>query len=226
MMTQYQWAEVDSYLVGKLVPLDAVLTAALAGNAAAGLPPHDVSPAQGKFLNLLARMIGARRVLEIGTLGAYSTIWFARAVSEGGMVVTLEANPRHAAVAQANIRRAGLDGIIDLRVGAALDTLPLLVAEGRGPFDLIFIDADKPNNAAYLEWALKLSRTGTVLVADNVVRNGAVIDPESSDKSVNGVRAFIDMLAKEPRLTATALQTVGSKGWDGFVIAVVLAGGI
>jgi predicted O-methyltransferase YrrM len=220
-MSHEQWSTVDSYIEEKLVPPDPVLTAVLDNNEAAGLPAYDVSPAQGKFLHLLARMTGARRVLEIGTLGAYSTIWFARALPEGGLVVTLEFDPHHAEVARRNIECAGLAGIVDLRVGAALDTLPAVDAEGIGPFDLIFIDADKQNNPAYLEWALRLSRPGTVIIGDNVVRDGDVVDAGSSDARVKGIRTFFDMLAATPRLSATALQTVGSKGWDGFVIALV-----
>lgn len=220
-MGQDQWSVVDSYIVEKLVPADPVLSTALESNDAGGLPAHDVSPAQGKFLHLLARMIRARNILEIGTLGAYSTIWLARALPEGGRVVTLEFDPHHAEVARQNIERAALAKTIDLRVGAALETLPKVHAEGLGPFDLIFIDADKPNNPAYLEWALKLSRPGTVIIGDNVIRDGAVVDAGSRDARVQGVRAFFDMLAAEPRLSATALQTVGSKGWDGFALALV-----
>ena len=220
-MGQDQWSAVDAYILDKLVAADPILEAALNRNAEGGLPQHDVSPTQGKFLHLIARMIGARRILEIGTLGGYSTIWLARAVPEGGRVVTLEFDPHHADIAKTNIEQAGLSHRVDLRIGAALDTLPRLEAEGLGPFDLIFIDADKPNNPHYLAWALRLSRPGTVIIGDNVVRDGAVVDANSSDDRVQGVRAFFDMLATEPRLSATALQTVGSKGWDGFTIAVV-----
>lgn len=220
-MGQDQWSAVDGYLAQKLIPPDRVLAETLDRNLAAGLPQHDVSPLQGKFLHLLARMTGARRVLEIGTLGGYSTIWLARALPEDGRVVTLEHDPRHAEVARANIDRAGLSDRVDLRVGAALDTLPAIHAEGLGPFDLIFIDADKPNNPSYLDWALRLSRPGTVIIGDNVVRDGAVIDEASADPRVQGVQGFIDMLARNPRLDATALQTVGAKGWDGFTIALV-----
>ncbi len=182
-------------------------------------PPHDVSALQGKFLHLVARMIGARRVLEIGTLGGVSTLWFARALGAGGRIVTLEADPRHAAIARANLERAGVADRVDLRVGPALDSLPALA--GEAPFDLVFIDADKPNNPHYLAWALKLTREGGVIIGDNVVRDGAVVDPASSDASVRGVRTFLDAIAGEPRLSATALQTVGAKGWDGFTLAVV-----
>lgn len=220
-MSRDQWSAVDAYIVDRLVPADPVLDAALDSNEAGGLPQHDVSPAQGKFLHLLARMNGARRILEIGTLGGYSTIWLARALPEGGRIVTLEFDPHHAEIAKANIERAGLSHLVDLRVGAALDSLPEVVNDGLGPFDLIFIDADKPNNPHYLQWALKLSRPGTVIVGDNVVRDGAVVDADSSDERVQGVRAFFDMLSTETRVSATALQTVGSKGWDGFTIALV-----
>ncbi len=206
--------------MARLVGPDAALERALAANAAAGLPPHDLSPAQGKFLHLLARMLRATRILEIGTLGGYLTIWLARALGPGGRLVTLEAEPRHADVARSNIAAAGLDAAVDLRVGSALDTLPEL--EGQAPFDLVFIDADKPSNPTYLAWALKLTRPGSVIVGDNVVRDGAVADPASADPRVQGVRSFFDMMAAEPRLDATALQTVGSKGWDGFALALVV----
>lgn len=220
-MTPEPWIAVDRYLVDLLVPSDAALDAALAAGAAAGLPPHDVSPAQGKLLHLLARIQGARRILEIGTLAGYSTIWLARALPAGGRLITLEADPRHAEVARTNVVRAGLGAVVEVRVGRALDTLPMLAAERQGPFDLIFIDADKGNNPAYLEWALTLSRRGTVIVADNVVRGGAVIEVASPDPSVQGVRRFNELLAAEPRVSATAIQTVGSKGYDGFAIALV-----
>jgi predicted O-methyltransferase YrrM len=214
-----RWHSVDEYIVDRLVPPDAALESVLSANAAAALPPHDVSPNQGKLLHIFARMINARRVLEIGTLGGYSTIWLSRALPVGGRVVTLEADPAHADVARSNIERAGLGQVVEIHVGSALDSLEKLPDDQ--PFDLIFIDADKPNNPAYLAWALKLSRPGTVIIADNVVRDGAVVDPESNDPRVQGVRKFFDMIADEPRLTATALQTVGSKGWDGFTIAIV-----
>ena len=219
-MDQEQWNAVDAYLVEKLVR-DAALDEVLAANAAAGLPAIDVSPAQGKLLHVLARMMGARRVLEIGTLGGYSTIWLARAVPEGGRVVTLEAMPAHAEVARANFARCGVADRIELRLGPALDSLAALAAENAAPFDLVFIDADKPNNPHYLAWALTLSRPGTVIIADNVVREGEVLEGESRDASVQGVRRFLDMLAGEPRLTATAMQTVGIKGWDGLAFAIV-----
>jgi predicted O-methyltransferase YrrM len=220
-MSQDRWSIVDSYIADRLLPGDPVLDAVLAANAEAGLPTYDVSPPQGKFLHLLARMIGARRILEIGTLGGYSTIWFARALPPDGRVVTLEADPRHAAVAQSNFAHSGLAERIDLRVGQALELLPGVEADKSGPFDLIFIDADKPNNPNYLAWAIKLSRPGAVIIGDNVVRDGAVTDPDNPDPSVRGVRRFFDMLSAEPRLSATAIQTVGGKGWDGFAFAVL-----
>lgn len=222
MTTSDDWSAVESWLDAHLLANDPVLDAALAANAAAGLPAHDVSPAQGKLLQLLARIAGARAILEIGTLGAYSTIWLARALPDDGTLVTLEAEPRHADVARANLARAGLTERVELRVGAALDTLPLLAAERRGPFDLAFIDADKRSNVAYFDWALRLARPGTVIVVDNVVRDGAVTDATSHDDSVRGVRALLERLAHEPRVAATALQTVGRKGWDGFILARVL----
>jgi predicted O-methyltransferase YrrM len=220
-MAQDLWDAVDAYIIDRLLPPDPVLDAVMAANAAAGLPAIDVSPAQGKLLYLLARMSGARRILEIGTLGGYSTIWLARAVPAGGLVVTLEAMPDHAEVARANFARAGLADRIDLRLGNALDSLPVIAAEAGGPFDLVFLDADKQNNPAYLTWALKLARPGTVIIADNVVREGEIIDAASTDGSIKGVRRFFDMLAEEPRLSATAIQTVGGKGWDGFAFAIV-----
>lgn len=216
---QQSWSSVDAYLTNKLVPTDAALQQCLLNNAAHGLPAHDVSPPQGKFLHLLARMIGARKILEIGTLGGYSTIWLARALPTNGVVVTLEASPVHAAVARDNIAAAGVAEQVELHLAPAIETLPRLVPQA--PFDLIFIDADKPSNPAYLAWALQLSRPGTVIIGDNVVRDGKVTDPTSTDANVQGVRRFIDLIADEPRLTATALQTVGSKGWDGFVMAIV-----
>jgi predicted O-methyltransferase YrrM len=215
------WSAVDDYIGDKLLPEDAALTAALHANAAAGLPAIDVSPAQGKFLNLLVRITGARRVLEIGTLGGYSTICMASALPADGRLVTLEYEPRHAEVARANLARAGLSERVEVRVGKGLDSLPVLHAEGGDPFDLIFIDADKPSNPGYLEWAVRLSRPGTVIVLDNVVRDGQVIDAASGDLNVEGARAGFDFIAAHPRLSATALQTVGAKGYDGFAIALV-----
>jgi predicted O-methyltransferase YrrM len=209
--------DVDAWLTERLIGTDPALDAILAANAAAGLRPIDVSPLQGKFLHLIARAIGARRVLEIGTLGGYSTLWLARAVGEAGRVVTLELQPRNAAVARANLDRAGVTARVEVRVGAALDLLPAV----EGPFDLVFIDADKANQDAYLAWALQLARPGAVIIGDNVVRDGEVANPDTPDPNVRGVQRFIDLLAADPRLSATALQTTGSKGWDGFAFAVV-----
>lgn len=220
-MNQATWSAVDAYFSDRLIPADAALEIALRDSDAAGLPPHSVAPNQGKLLQLFAQMQGARKILEIGTLGGVSTIWLARALNEGGRLVTLEANPDHAAVAIANIARAGLAHVVDVRVGKAIDTLPLLLQESIGPFDLIFIDADKPSNPEYLEWSLKLSRPGTVIIADNVVRNGSVVDMQSTVRNVVGVRRFFDLMAEHPRLSATAIQTVGSKGYDGFSLAIV-----
>ena len=220
-MNQETWSNVDKYFTDLLVPSDPALNTALADTDAAGLPQHNVAPNQGKLLQLLAKICGARTILEIGTLGGYSTIWLARALPAGGRLVTLEANPKHAEVAFANIVRASLASVVDLRVGKAVDILPRLAAEGIAPFDLIFIDADKPSNPEYLGWSLKLSRPGTVIIGDNVVRNGAVTDSSSTDPNVQGVRRFLQLISSEPRLSATALQTVGSKGYDGFAIAIV-----
>jgi len=219
---QPQWTAVDRYITDLLVGSDPVLEAALQANAAAGLPSIDVTPNQGKLLHLLARMLPARRILEIGTLGGYSTIWLARALPAEGRLITLEAESKHAEVARANLQRAGLERVVDLRLGPALETLPKLADEGCGPFDLIFIDADKPNNAAYLSWALKLTRPGSLIIGDNVVRNGAVIEAGSDDPRVQGTRRFYEMLSAEPRVSATAIQTVGSKGYDGFAVALVM----
>jgi len=224
-MTQELWDEVDRYICEHLIPADATLEAALAASDAAGLPPIAVTAPQGKLLDLLVRIHGAVQILEIGTLGAYSTIWLARAMAAGGRLITLEANPQYAQVAAANIANAGLDEIVQLRVGAALETLPQLVAAGER-FDLIFIDADKQNNPGYLEWSLKLSRPGTVIVADNVVRDGAIVDdgvrdPTIGDAGVRGVRDLYELLAAEPRVRATAIQTVGAKGYDGFILGLV-----
>ena len=222
-MSQDLWTAVDRYISDLLVPADPALDEALAASAAAGLPPISVSPNEGKLLHLLARIQGARRILEIGTLGGYSTIWLARALPADGRLVTLEADPKHAEVACANLARAGLAGAVDVRVGRALDTLPRLLDEGQGPFDLVFLDADKPSNAEYVRWALRLSRPGTVIVADNVVRGGALVDERSDNSGIRGTRAMFELLAAEPRLSATAVQTVGSKGYDGFALALVNA---
>ncbi|MFI9330332.1 O-methyltransferase [Kitasatospora sp. NPDC052868] len=222
-MSQQTWTAVDDYFNDLLVEQDAALLAAVEDSAAAGLPPHQVAPNQGKLLNLLARVHGARRILEIGTLGGYSTIWLARALPEGGRLITLEADERCAAVAGANLARAGLTDVAEVRAGRALDTLPLLEQEQAGPFDLVFIDADKPANPDYLDWALRLTRPGSLIIGDNVVRDGAVTDPASDDPRVQGVRRFTELVAAHPRLTATAVQTVGEKGYDGFVLALVTA---
>ena len=222
-MSLEQWAAVDQYLVGHLVPPDPALDAALEASSAAGLPAINVAPNQGKFLHLLARVRGARAILEVGTLGGYSTIWLGRALPPGGRLVSLELDPGHAAVARANLARAGLDGRCEVIIGPAADTLARLAAEGRGPFDFVFIDADKASIPDYFSWALRLSAPGGVIVVDNVVRKGEVADPDSPDPSVQGVRRFLEMLAGEPRVTATAVQTVGSKGYDGFVMALVSA---
>ena len=221
-MDEAQWTTVDEYLTDLLAPSDDVLQTALRASENAGLPPIQVTATQGKLLHLLARMMGARRILEIGTLGGYSTIWLGRALPPGGQLVTLESEPIHARVARSNIAHAGLDATVELRLGPALETLPLLAAENPDPFDLIFIDADKANTATYFEWSLALSHPGSLIIADNVVRNGAVTNAQSDDPSVQGVRRFLNLLAVEHRVGATALQTVGSKGYDGFVLALVL----
>jgi predicted O-methyltransferase YrrM len=226
-MSQEQWDAVDDYIVEHLLEPDPLLDAALQDSDDAGLPAIAVTAPQGKLLHLLLRIAGARNVLELGTLGGYSTIWLARALPAGGRLLTLEANPGYAKVAQANIARAGLDGVVELRIGPALDTLPEIAAEGLGPFDAIFIDADKQNYPGYLEWALKLSRPGTLIIGDNVVRGGRILDPAAKDPSgaglLQGVRGFYEMLAAESRVSATAIQTVGAKGYDGFVLALVNA---
>ena len=222
-MNQETWTAVDCYLTGLLAPSDAALDAALAASAVAGLPAINVSPTQGRLLQLLARMQGARNILEIGTLGGYSTIWLARALPDGGRLVTLEFDPKHAEVARTNLARAGLAGVVELRVGRALDTLPQLAAEkSRGPFDMVFIDADKESTADYFVWALKLSRRGSVIIVDNVVRKGAVTDATSDDPRVQGMRRFFEVIAAERRVNATVIQTVGSKGYDGFALALVV----
>ncbi|MFI2210680.1 O-methyltransferase [Streptomyces sp. NPDC020141] len=216
------WRAVDGYVTDLLAPDDEALTAAQEASARAGLPEIGVAGNQGKLLYLLARARGARTVLEIGTLGGYSTIWLARALPEGGRLISLEYSEAHAEVARANLSRAGLDAIAEVRTGAALETLPKLAAEpGAGPFDLFFIDADKKNNPRYVEWALKLSRPGSVIIVDNVVRGGAVLSGDGADEAVAGTREMFEVVAREPRLEATAVQTVGSKGYDGFLMAVV-----
>jgi predicted O-methyltransferase YrrM len=220
-MSKEQWTAVDQYLSETLVAPDAALDAALADSNAAGLPAINVTPHLGKFLYLLARMQGAKNILEIGTLGGYSTIWLARALAPGGRLITLEVDPKHAQVARANIARAGVAEVVDLRLGRAIDLLPGVAADIQAPFDLIFIDADKPSNPDYFAQSLELSRVGTIIIIDNVIRNGAVVDEHSTDTSVQGVRRMNKMLAADPRVTATALQTVGSKGYDGFAMVLV-----
>lgn len=222
MVDLKKWDEVDAYIISQLLPKDSILEEILVANAEAGLPAIDVAPNQAKFLYLLALIKGAKRILEIGTLGGYSTIWLARALPVDGHLITLESEVHHAEVAKLNIARAGLSNLVEVRIGSALETLPKLNDEGAHPFDLIFIDADKQNNSEYLKWALKLSRKGTVIIADNVVRKGDVVNASSTDSSVQGVRHFFNILASEPKLSSTAIQTVGSKGYDGFSISVVL----
>ncbi|MET3545406.1 MULTISPECIES: O-methyltransferase [Paenibacillus] len=215
------WEQVDEYIVDRLCPNDRVLDEVIVANRKADLPEIDVTANQGKFLQLLVQIKGAKRILEIGTLGAYSTIWMARGLSEGGRIITLELSPHHAEVAKKNIARAGLEQTIEVRTGDALEQLAQMEKEGVEPFDLIFIDADKPNNPNYLRWALHFSRPGTVIVGDNVIRNGEIADRHSTDPRVQGVRTFYDMLSGHPNISATALQTVGSKGYDGFMIGIV-----
>jgi predicted O-methyltransferase YrrM len=227
--SQQLWTAVDRYIADLLIPTDPALDAALAASAAAGLPPISVTPNQGKLLELLARVQRASAILELGTLGGYSTIWLARALPADGRLITLEAEPRYAEVAEASIARAGLQELIELRVGPALQTLPRLHAEDAGPFDLIFIDADKANNPGYFEWSLKLSRPGTMIITDNVVRDGAILDPDAYDptignEGIRGIRRFYELLAagvREGLISATAIQTVGDKGYDGFALILV-----
>ena len=215
------WRAVDDYFSDRLVQSDEVLRAALTASADAGLPSIQVTPPQGKQLMLFARMLGARNILEVGTLGGYSTIWLARGLAEGGRLITLEVDPTHAQVARSNLDRAGFADTVDVRLGRAIDTLPQLEAEGAGPFDLTFIDADKESNSDYFRWALRMSRPGSVVVVDNVVRGGKVADASSDDTAVRGTRALMDLIASEPRVEATAIQTVGDKGYDGFALAIV-----
>jgi predicted O-methyltransferase YrrM len=219
-MSQTVWTQVDDYIGGLLLPADPVLDAALQASAEAGLPAIQVSAAQGKLLSVLAGAVGAKTILEIGTLGGYSTIWLARALPPDGRLISLEVNPTHAEVARANLARAGVDGIAEVRLGRAIDTLPLLADEGLS-FDFVFIDADKPSTPAYFEWALRLTRRGGMIITDNVIRDGKVIDADSDDPNVQGVRAFNAMLAAEPRVTSTIIQVVGSKGYDGMALALV-----
>ena len=220
-MSSRTWTAVDDYIVSSLFEKDPVLDAVLKANRDQGLPAIDVSAAQGKLLALLVRIRGAKKVLEVGTLGGYSTIWMARGLPKDGKVVTLELDPHHAKVARSNFERAGVSDKTDLRVGPALQSLAALVDENAGPFDLIFIDADKPNNPNYLASAMKLSRSGTVIVCDNVIRDGAVVKHNSGDANVEGARAAFSFIGGEKRLDGTAIQTVGAKGYDGFAIAIV-----
>jgi len=221
MKNNEKWFDVDQYFTSKLHASDPNMDAVLKANAEANLPAIDVSPNQGKFLYLIAKLKGAKNILEIGTLGGYSSIWLARALPEDGRLVTLEYSQEHAKVAEENIKNAGLENKIEVMVGPALDTLPTLKEKGFTSFDLIFIDADKPNNPNYLKWALELSKPGTVIIGDNVVRNGHVIEEDNEDINVKGIRQFIDLLSEESRIESTAIQTVGSKGYDGFVMGIV-----
>ncbi|MEB2292388.1 O-methyltransferase [Priestia megaterium] len=215
------WNEVDLYMNDKLIQPDPILDEVLKANQEAGLPAIDVSPSQGKFLHLLASLKGAKRILEIGTLGGYSTIWLARALPKDGQLITLELSAKHAEVARANLKRAGVSHLVEVLVGPGLDTLAVLKDKGTEPFDLIFIDADKPNNPNYLKWALELSKRGSTIICDNVVRQGHVVNSESEDENVKGIRQFMNVLAQEKRISATAIQTVGSKGYDGFIVGIV-----
>ena len=219
-MDQDLWTSVDRY-IEKLLPPDQQLAEALKANTRAKLPSIDVSPTQGKLLHLLARMQGAKRILEVGTLGGYSTICLARALPPDGILITLELDPKHAEAAAANIHRAGLSPLVDLRVGPALDSLAQLHSESAASFDLIFLDADKPNNPAYLDWAIRLSRPGTVIIGDNVIHEGEILDSNNTDPRVIGTRLFLEKLGSHPRLDTTVIQTVGSKGHDGFAMAIV-----
>jgi predicted O-methyltransferase YrrM len=219
------WTEVERYFDGMLIPEDPATTAALKASSSAGLPSINVTPSQGRLLWLLARVQGARKILEIGTLGGYSTIWMGRALPAGGRLLSLEIDPEHAKVARSNIKRAGLSEMVEVRLGPALETLPKLAASHEGPFDMTFIDADKPSNPEYFEWALRLSRPGSLIVVDNVVREGEVVDSRSRDPNVLGVRRLVGLIHKEPRVSATVIQTVSDKGYDGFAVALVTAGG-
>ena len=223
-MNPETWSAVDRYFTDALLPADPILEAALRRSADAKLPSINVSPAQGKLLHLLAKTQGAKRILEIGTLGAYSTIWLARALPADGKLITLEFDPKHAAVARENLAAAGLGRVVDLRLGRAIDLLPQIAAENAGPFDLIFVDADKPSNPDYFAWAMKLSKPGSLIIIDNVVRKGEVLNTSSEDASIVGTRKMVEIVSKEPRVSGTVVQTVGVKGYDGFVIARVNGG--
>jgi predicted O-methyltransferase YrrM len=220
-MSQDQWTAVDRYFTEQLHLSDAALEAVMQANSAAALPAIDVAPNQGKLLHLLVRLTHTRKILEIGTLGGYSTIWLARALPPGGRLISLEFSPRHADIARSNIQRAGLSDRVEIRVGPALESLPVVEKEGLGPFDFIFIDADKPNNPGYLEWAINLSRPGALIIVDNVVRDGAIVDVSSTDPTIQGTRRMFEMMSLDSRLSSTALQTAGSKGYDGFAMAMV-----
>jgi predicted O-methyltransferase YrrM len=224
-MEQDRWTEVDHYLGNFLSPPDPTLDATLQAMSKAGLPDYQVSPAQGKFLSILAAAIQARSILEIGTLGGYSTIWLARALPADGRLITLEADPKHAAVARANIANAGFGKQVEVRLGLALDSLSEIAREADAPFDLVFIDADKPNTKAYYDWALKLTHPGSLIIIDNVVRNGDLADPRFNDSSIKSMRELMPSLASDPNITASAIQTVGTKGYDGFLIALVTPNG-
>jgi predicted O-methyltransferase YrrM len=219
------WTRIDTYIEERLVPHDPALAAAVTASAAARLPAIEVSATHGKMLHLLARLARATRILEIGTLGGYSTIWLARGLAPGGRVVSLESEPRHAEIARRNLARANLDAVVQVRVGRALDLLPALEREGGGPFDLVFIDADKENNPHYIEWAVRLGRSGTLIVVDNVVRQGTILESATADAAVRGTRRSYELVSAHPRLAATAVQTVGAKGYDGFMLALVTDGG-
>jgi len=220
-MSQDQWTAVDRYFTEQLHLSDPALDAVMQANSAAALPAIDVAPNQGKLLHLLVRLTHTRKILEIGTLGGYSTIWLARALPPGGRLISLEFSPRHADIARFNIQRAGLSDRVEIRVAPALESLPIVEKEGLGPFDFIFIDADKPNNPGYLEWAINLSRPGALIIVDNVVRDGAIVDASSTDPTIQGTRRMFEMMSLDSRLSSTALQTVGSKGYDGFAMAMV-----
>lgn len=215
------WNSVDDYLNDLFIPIDPALDGALQATADADMPAINVTATQGKLLHLLARVQGARRILEIGTLGGYSTIWLGRALPPDGRLITLELDPRHAAVAAANLSRAGLSDVVDIRVGPAIETLPQLVGEAAAPFDLVFIDADKESTLDYMEWSLRLTRPGSLIIIDNVVRDGGVADPNNNDSSIQGIRKALAALAANPRLSTTAIQTVGGKGYDGLAIVLV-----
>ncbi len=221
-MSEAAWTKVDSYFDSVLNLRDDVMERVLKASSVAGLPEISVTAAQGKLLQLLVRSNGSRNVLEVGTLGGYSSIWMGRGLPVGGRVTTLELNPEFAKVAEKNIAMAGLEKVVEVRVGKASESLPKIAAENREPFDFVFIDADKPSNADYFEWAMKLSRRGTIIVVDNVVRDGKVTEAGSEDEGVKGARRVLEMMGREKRVEATAIQTVGAKGWDGFAMAVVI----